>query len=41
MEAIQGRPAALFMVEFSGDDAAEVADRIERLQRRLGERRRA
>jgi len=37
MAAIHGRPAALFMVEFSGDDAAEVADRIERLQRRLGE----
>lgn len=32
---IEGRPAALFMVEFSGDDEAEVADRIERLRQRL------
>jgi Fe-S oxidoreductase len=36
MAAVQGRPAALFMVEFSGDDPAEVADRVERLQKRLG-----
>jgi Fe-S oxidoreductase len=35
MAAVQGRPAALFMVEFSGRDAAEVADRVDRLQRRL------
>ncbi len=35
MAAVEGRPAALFMVEFSGDDEAEVADRIERLRRRL------
>ena len=32
MAAVQGRPAALFMVEFSGDDPAEVADRIEKLR---------
>src|SRR5262249_15158413 len=32
-----GRPAALMMVEFSSDDPAEVADRIEKLTRRLGE----
>ena len=31
MEAIRGRPAALLMVEFSGDEAAEVADRVEKL----------
>jgi FAD/FMN-containing dehydrogenase/Fe-S oxidoreductase len=37
MAAIQGRPAALFMVEFSGDDPAEVADRVKRLQHRLRE----
>src|SRR5439155_1584065 len=35
MKAIQGHPGAVFMVEFSGDERAEVADRIERLQRRL------
>jgi FAD/FMN-containing dehydrogenase/Fe-S oxidoreductase len=35
MKAIQGHPQAVFMVEFSGDDAAEVADRVERLRRRL------
>src|SRR5207244_3511869 len=37
MAAVRGRPAALFMVEFSGDEAAEVADRVERLGRRLRE----
>jgi FAD/FMN-containing dehydrogenase/Fe-S oxidoreductase len=36
MAAVQGRPAALLMVEFSSDDDAEVVDRVERLQRRLG-----
>jgi FAD/FMN-containing dehydrogenase/Fe-S oxidoreductase len=35
MAAIHGRPAALLMVEFSGDDASEVADQVERLHRRL------
>jgi FAD/FMN-containing dehydrogenase/Fe-S oxidoreductase len=35
MAAVQGRPAALLMVEFSGDDAAEVTDRVDRLGRRL------
>jgi FAD/FMN-containing dehydrogenase/Fe-S oxidoreductase len=35
MQAVQGRPAALFMVEFSGDSEAEVADRVEKLQKRL------
>ncbi|HYT87285.1 MAG TPA: FAD-linked oxidase C-terminal domain-containing protein, partial [Gemmataceae bacterium] len=37
MTAVQGRPAALFMVEFSGEIEAEVADCIERLRRRLRE----
>jgi FAD/FMN-containing dehydrogenase/Fe-S oxidoreductase len=37
MIAVRGRPAALLMVEFSGDAAAEVADRVERLQHRLGD----
>ncbi|HZV05499.1 MAG TPA: FAD-linked oxidase C-terminal domain-containing protein [Gemmataceae bacterium] len=36
MKAIRGRPKAVLMVEFSSDDPAEVADRVERLQRRLG-----
>jgi FAD/FMN-containing dehydrogenase/Fe-S oxidoreductase len=35
MTAVQGRPAALLMIEFSGDDPAEVAGRAERLERRL------
>ncbi|HEY1859637.1 MAG TPA: FAD-binding oxidoreductase, partial [Gemmataceae bacterium] len=35
MAAIQGKPQALFMVEFSGEEQAEVADRVDRLQRRL------
>jgi FAD/FMN-containing dehydrogenase/Fe-S oxidoreductase len=35
MAAVQGRPAALFMVEFVGEEQAEVADRVEKLQRRL------
>jgi FAD/FMN-containing dehydrogenase/Fe-S oxidoreductase len=35
MAAIVGRPEAVLMVEFSGDDAAEVADRVTRLERRL------
>jgi FAD/FMN-containing dehydrogenase/Fe-S oxidoreductase len=37
MTAVVGRPAALFMVEFSGHDAGLVNDRIERLQKRLRE----
>jgi Fe-S oxidoreductase len=35
MAAIQGKPKALLMVEFSSDDPAEMADRVERLQSRL------
>jgi FAD/FMN-containing dehydrogenase/Fe-S oxidoreductase len=35
MAAVQGRPAALLMVEFSGEDPAEIADRAEHLERRL------
>src|SRR5207248_8974633 len=35
MKAIPGDPQAVLMVEFSGDDPAEVADRVERLRRRL------
>jgi Fe-S oxidoreductase len=37
MAAVRGRPAALLMVEFSADDADEVADRVERLQQRCRE----
>src|SRR5207248_7882950 len=33
MAAIQGRPAALFMVEFSGDDPSQIANQAERLQK--------
>ncbi len=33
--AIQGRPAALLMVEFSGDDDAEVAHQVHDLERRI------
>src|SRR5262249_14389653 len=36
MAAVRGRPAALFMVEFSGEEQAEVADRVEKLHKRLG-----
>jgi Fe-S oxidoreductase len=32
---IEGRPAALFMVEFAGDDMAEVGSRVDDLKRRL------
>ncbi len=35
MAAIEGRPAAIFMVEFIGDDRKEIVDRVERLKRRL------
>lgn len=35
MAPLQGRPAAIFMVEFIGDDPKEIADRVERLERRL------
>lgn len=35
MTAIQGRPAALLMVEFQGDDAGEVGNRVERLHRKI------
>lgn len=35
MSALTGRPQALFMVEFSGDDSAEVAERVRKLQARL------
>ena len=35
MAQVQGRPAAIFMVEFIGDEEAEVADRVEKLARRL------
>ncbi|HZU39226.1 MAG TPA: FAD-binding oxidoreductase, partial [Gemmataceae bacterium] len=37
MAPLQGRPAALFMVEFHGETMAEVADRVERLRQRLRE----
>jgi FAD/FMN-containing dehydrogenase/Fe-S oxidoreductase len=36
MKSIPGRPAALLMVEFYGEDAAEVSGRVHELQRRLG-----
>jgi FAD/FMN-containing dehydrogenase/Fe-S oxidoreductase len=32
---IQGRPAALFMVEYSGDDPSDVSYRVHELQRRM------
>jgi FAD/FMN-containing dehydrogenase/Fe-S oxidoreductase len=35
MKAIPGRPAALLMVEFGGEDQAEISARIHELQRRL------
>ncbi len=35
MAAVRGRPEALFLVEFSGDDAADVSYRVHELQRRL------
>ncbi|MBI1914529.1 MAG: FAD-binding protein [Planctomycetes bacterium] len=35
MKALAGTPQALLMVEFSGDETAEVEDRVERLSRRL------
>jgi FAD/FMN-containing dehydrogenase/Fe-S oxidoreductase len=35
MTVVRGQPAALLMVEISGDDPAEVADRLGRLERRL------
>ena len=35
MAAIKGRPAALFMVEFEGEEEAEVADRVAKLAKRL------
>jgi FAD/FMN-containing dehydrogenase/Fe-S oxidoreductase len=35
MAFVQGRPGALLMVEFHGGDPAEVADRVQRLQRHL------
>lgn len=36
MTAVHGRPAALLMVEFSSDNAADVSYRVHELQRRLG-----
>ena len=35
MAAVRGKPEALLMVEFSGDDAAEVSYRVHELDRRL------
>jgi FAD/FMN-containing dehydrogenase/Fe-S oxidoreductase len=35
MAAIQGRPAAVFMIEFIGDDSSEIADKVDKLSRRL------
>ncbi|HVS40397.1 MAG TPA: FAD-linked oxidase C-terminal domain-containing protein [Gemmataceae bacterium] len=35
MKAIVGKPQAVLMVEFSGDDEREIADRVERLRKRL------
>ncbi|MDY3551587.1 FAD-linked oxidase C-terminal domain-containing protein [Gemmata sp. JC717] len=35
MAAVRGRPEALLMVEFSGDDASDVSYRVHELQRRL------
>jgi FAD/FMN-containing dehydrogenase/Fe-S oxidoreductase len=35
MKSIQGQPEAVLMVEFSSDDPAEVADRVDRLRGKL------
>jgi FAD/FMN-containing dehydrogenase/Fe-S oxidoreductase len=35
MRAIQGSPHAILMVEFTGDEPAEVQDQVERLRKRL------
>jgi FAD/FMN-containing dehydrogenase/Fe-S oxidoreductase len=35
MAAVQGRPAVLYMVEFSSDEPGDVAERVDRLARRL------
>jgi FAD/FMN-containing dehydrogenase/Fe-S oxidoreductase len=35
MAPVVGRPETLLMIEFSGDDPAEVADRVEKLRQRL------
>ncbi|HEY2147183.1 MAG TPA: FAD-binding oxidoreductase, partial [Pirellulales bacterium] len=35
MKAIHGHPQAILMVEFHGDDEKEVADRVDKLHRRL------
>jgi FAD/FMN-containing dehydrogenase/Fe-S oxidoreductase len=35
MQAIRGRPQAILLVEIQGDDSGEVADRVERLDRKL------
>ncbi|HEX5273459.1 MAG TPA: FAD-binding oxidoreductase, partial [Gemmataceae bacterium] len=35
MAPVVGQPETLLMIEFSGDDPAEVADRVEKLRRRL------
>ena len=40
MKAIHGNPKALLMVEFSGDDEAEVADRVEKSTAAPGRRQR-
>lgn len=37
MTALEGRPAAVFMVELSGDNFTDVAERLDRLGRRLRE----
>jgi len=37
MAAVEGNPAALLMVEFAGDDAEEVASKVDRLRHRLRE----
>jgi FAD/FMN-containing dehydrogenase/Fe-S oxidoreductase len=35
MQPIQGRPAAIFMVEFTGDEEAQIQDKLEKLARKL------
>jgi FAD/FMN-containing dehydrogenase/Fe-S oxidoreductase len=37
MAAIKGRPAAVLMIEFSGGEEADVADRVRRLARRIAQ----
>jgi Fe-S oxidoreductase len=39
VKPVRGEPAAVFMIELSGDEEAEIADRARRLEQKLGIRR--